>query len=202
MDILNVTKDYANCRSGGAVTEPTGGTWVSAIALYLGATGPVNGSWLQSLCQQEGVTQPVNDSWVQALANSYGLTEPVNGSWWFAIADHQCNGGIIGIKANFTASDTTPTTGDTVNFTDTSTGTPTSWSWTFAGGTPASSTLQNPSVVYNSAGTFDVSLTASKVGSTDTETKLNYIVASAPAPPPFVWNQNSEQWNLETRTWS
>lgn len=93
MDILNVTKDYADCRSGGAVTEPDGGTWVSAIALYLGATEPVNGSWIQALCAAEGVTAPVNDSWVQALAESYGLTEPVNGTWWFAIADHWCNGG-------------------------------------------------------------------------------------------------------------
>jgi len=93
MDILNVTKDYADCRSGGAVTEPTGGTWVSAIAIYLGATEPVNGSWIQALCEQEGVTQSVNGSWVQALAESYGLTEPLNGSWWFAIADYQCNAG-------------------------------------------------------------------------------------------------------------
>ena len=35
---------------------------------------------------------------------------------------------------------------------------PTSWNWTFEGGTPASSTVQNPRVLYTSAGTFDVSL--------------------------------------------
>ena len=35
----------------------------------------------------------------------------------------------------------------------------TSWSWTFTGGTPASSTLQNPSVTYNAPGTYSVSLT-------------------------------------------
>ncbi len=92
MDILNVTRDYAECRSSGAVTEPTGGTWISAIALYLGATAPINGSWLQALCAIEGVTTPVHGSWVIALANHYGVTQPLNGSWWYAIADDQCNG--------------------------------------------------------------------------------------------------------------
>jgi hypothetical protein len=44
------------------------------------------------------------------------------------------------------------TTGGTVNFTDQSTNSPTSWSWSFPGGTPSTSTLANPSVVYNTAG--------------------------------------------------
>ena len=92
MDILNATKDYAECISSGAVTTPTGGTWVSAAALYLGATAPINGSWLQALCVAEGVTAPVNGSWVIALANHYGVTQPKNNSWWYAIADDACNG--------------------------------------------------------------------------------------------------------------
>lgn len=91
MDINNVTKDYAQCISSNAITEPTGGTWVSAAALYLGATGPVNNSWLQALCAALGVTSPVNSSWVIALANHYGITQPLNGSWWYAIADNACN---------------------------------------------------------------------------------------------------------------
>lgn len=88
--IVNVTKDYAECISSGAITEPTGGTWVSAAALYLGATGPVNNSWLQALCAQLGITAPLYGSWVIALANHYGVTQPVNGSWWYGIADAAC----------------------------------------------------------------------------------------------------------------
>ena len=34
--------------------------------------------------------------------------------------------------------------GSSVQFTDNSTGIPTAWAWTFPGGTPATSTLQNP----------------------------------------------------------
>jgi hypothetical protein len=92
MDILNVTRDYAQCISSGAITQPTGGTWVSAAAIYFGATEPINGSWLQALCVAQGITAPVNGSWVIALANFYGLTQPLNGSWWYAIADDACNG--------------------------------------------------------------------------------------------------------------
>ena len=93
MDIFNVTRDYAQCISSGAITEPTGGTWISAAALYLGATEPVNGSWLQALCLALGITTPVHGSWVIALADYYGITQPLNGSWWYAIADNACGGG-------------------------------------------------------------------------------------------------------------
>jgi len=46
--------------------------------------------------------------------------------------------------AAFTGSPTTVTVGGSVAYTDQSTNTPTSWSWTFEGGTPATSTSQNP----------------------------------------------------------
>ncbi|MCU0285792.1 MAG: C25 family cysteine peptidase [Acidobacteria bacterium] len=68
--------------------------------------------------------------------------------------------------------------GGTVNFTDTSTGTPTSWSWAFESGTPATSTAQNPSVVYNTVGTFNVTLTAINSLGSDAETKVDYITVS------------------------
>jgi vibriolysin len=80
--------------------------------------------------------------------------------------------------ANFTASTTNPSVGGSVTFTDTSTNTPTSWSWTFEGGTPGSSTAQNPTITYNTIGTYDVSLTATNAQGSDGETKLNYITVS------------------------
>lgn len=46
-----------------------------------------------------------------------------------------------------------------VQFTDQSEGEPTAWLWSFPGGTPATSTEQNPVVLYNAAGTFDITLT-------------------------------------------
>jgi PKD repeat protein len=85
-----------------------------------------------------------------------------------------------GVTASFAG---TPTSGHvplTVAFTDTSTGSPTGWSWTFGDG--GTSTLQNPSHEYTSAGTYTVALTASKAGSTSTATRTNYITVTPPAP--------------------
>jgi PKD repeat protein len=62
--------------------------------------------------------------------------------------------------ASFTASATTVCSGQTVSFTDNSSNLPTSWSWTINGGTPSSSTQQNPTAVFNTAGTYTVSLVA------------------------------------------
>jgi PKD repeat protein len=80
--------------------------------------------------------------------------------------------------ANFSANDTTIYEGGNVTFTDTSTNNPTSWTWTFTGGTPSSSTAQNPTITYNTAGAYTVSLIATNAEGSDTETKTNYITVS------------------------
>ncbi|MCB0597621.1 MAG: PKD domain-containing protein [Lewinellaceae bacterium] len=80
--------------------------------------------------------------------------------------------------ANFSAIATTVAEGQSITFTDQSTGSPTSWSWSFAGGSPASSSAQNPSVAYNTAGTYSVSLTAANASGSDTETKTGYVTVT------------------------
>ncbi len=88
-------------------------------------------------------------------------------------------GSVAAPVAAFTASATTITAGQSVTFTDQSTNGPTSWSWTFDGGTPSSSTSQNPSISYNTAGTYNVSLIATNAGGSDVETKTAYITVEA-----------------------
>ncbi|PCJ79766.1 MAG: hypothetical protein COA57_15385, partial [Flavobacteriales bacterium] len=78
-------------------------------------------------------------------------------------------------SVDFTADQTTITVGGTVNFTDLSINVPTAWSWDLTGGTPTSSTQQNPSVVYNTLGTYPVKLVASNSFGSDSLTKTNYI---------------------------
>ena len=77
--------------------------------------------------------------------------------------------------ANFSASETSISTGSSVTFTDLSTNMPNSWSWTFEGGNPATSTLQNPTVTYSEPGEYTVTLVASNAFGSDTETKTEYI---------------------------
>jgi Zn-dependent metalloprotease len=88
--------------------------------------------------------------------------------------------------ADFSASATTINEGDSVTFTDLSTNTPTSWSWGFPGGTPSSSTAQNPTVTYNTAGTYDVTLTATNACGSDGETKVGYITVLPICQPPVA----------------
>ena len=78
--------------------------------------------------------------------------------------------------ADFSGSPTSGTEPLNVNFTDLSTGSISSWSWTFGDG--GSSTAQNPSHTYNSAGTFDVTLTVTGPGGSDGETKNGYITVN------------------------
>ena len=67
-----------------------------------------------------------------------------------------------------------------VTFTDQSANSPTSWAWTFGDG--GSSTLQNPSHNYTTAGTYDVQLIATNANGADTLQKVGYITANNPAP--------------------
>jgi uncharacterized repeat protein (TIGR02543 family) len=80
--------------------------------------------------------------------------------------------------AQFTADTTAVIPGGVVNFTDQSTNSPFSWQWTFAGGTPSGSTDQDPSVTYNTTGTYDVTLTVTNDSGSDTETKTGYITVT------------------------
>ncbi|OFY24881.1 MAG: hypothetical protein A2W98_12180 [Bacteroidetes bacterium GWF2_33_38] len=75
----------------------------------------------------------------------------------------------------FIASSTTIYVGSSVDFTDQSTGNPTSWTWTFEGGSSTTSSLQNPSITYNTVGTYDVSLTVTNANGDSLLTKSNYI---------------------------
>ncbi len=50
-----------------------------------------------------------------------------------------------------------------------------SWSWTFDGGTPASSTEQNPTVLYSTPGTYAVTLVATNILGSDESEVANYV---------------------------
>jgi len=81
---------------------------------------------------------------------------------------------------DFTANRQVLCAGGTVSFSDASLLAPTSWSWSFPGGTPATSSAQNPVITYNTPGTYTVTLTASNgLGTGTTQTKTAHISVSA-----------------------
>ncbi len=78
------------------------------------------------------------------------------------------------LKAEFT-SVTATTTGDTIYFSDLSTGNPTSWAWDFDNNGSIDSNDENPQWVYSSPGVYTVKLTVSGAQGSDTEIKTDYI---------------------------
>ena len=66
--------------------------------------------------------------------------------------------------------------GNSLTFTDLSwNGLPTSWNWTFPGGTPATSTDSAPVIQYNTPGTYDVGLTVSNGSGAVSTSKTSYV---------------------------
>src|ERR1041385_5015433 len=116
-----------------------------------------------------------------------------------ANASMACIGSTLSLPpvANFTANVTTVTAGGSVNFTNTSlycySGT--TYSWSFSGGSPATSTLQTPpAITYNTPGTYNVSLTVTNANGTNTHTATGYITVTTATgctkvnlPPPAGW---------------
>ncbi len=85
-------------------------------------------------------------------------------------------------KTKFSADRTIINIGESVHFTDESAPTANDWDWSFPGGDPNNSDVQNPDVTYNSVGDYDVTLTASNdYGTGNTVTKTAYIHVKDPS---------------------
>lgn len=70
--------------------------------------------------------------------------------------------------------------GGSVMFTDQSTNSPTAWTWNFNGGA-ANSSVQNPSITFNTVGTYNVTLTASNAFGSGNLTKNAHVQVVAAA---------------------
>lgn len=86
--------------------------------------------------------------------------------------------------------------GNSVTFTDLSLNSPTAWEWEFEGGTPATSQEQNPVVLYETIGTFDVKLTAKNPAGEESVVKEKYITVIHPPISP-VANFEADKTRIE-----
>jgi PKD repeat protein len=112
--------------------------------------------------------------------------------------------------ADFTASDHKINRGESIDFTDQSSFSPTSWTWNFQGGEPSSSSDQDPQgIFYNEPGIYEVTLIASSGLGTDTITKLCYIevvmfeevASNEPVEDVTIFpNPATEYFSITTRT--
>jgi len=159
---------------------PTSGTVPFTVNFTDLSTGnPTSWSWDFG---DTGTSPQQNPSHTYTVAGTYTVSLTVtnaSGSDTETKVDYISGPPPLPPVAEFSADTTTVSAGDSVTFTDESTNIPISWDWTFEGGTPGTSTAQNPVVQYNTAGTFTVTLIAANAYGSDTETKVDYITVAA-----------------------
>ncbi len=193
---VNITTDCWGSETTWEINDASGNTWVSGGG-YPNVTGGDTYSSAVCLIPGQCYDFVINDGYGDGMYGSQYGSCTVNGTYSIedqsstVLATMQAANSNFGNQeinnfcvptnpvSNFSASPTTVCEGESVTFSDLSTGSITGWSWSFPGGTPATSTNQNPTVTYNSAGTYDVTLVAIDGAKSDTLVQSGYIVVNA-----------------------
>ncbi|MCB0401137.1 MAG: gliding motility-associated C-terminal domain-containing protein [Flavobacteriales bacterium] len=149
-------------------SNPAGGTFTwtnSNTAIGLGANGTGN---TPAFTATNGTAAPITSTiTVTPSANGCAGTPST-----YTITVNPCTGP----TAQFSSSDSTLCVNDCIDFFDLSTNGPTGWTWSFPGGTPNSSTAQNPTnICYNASGSYDVQLIVTNGTVNDTLLMPNFI---------------------------
>jgi len=159
-------------------TAGEGGTQMGAEVLYRYVDGVLTGDPLWPWPMESRIQAETYDIVGTKLSCTWESDNGATGGVWKTLD------GIYGPQAPTADFEGSPLSGDaplTVNFTDLSTQSPTSWSWTFGDG--GTSGAQHPSHEYTVANTYTVSLEACNAQGCDTETKTDYITVTSPQPP-------------------
>jgi PKD repeat protein len=182
---------WAETDNGHGVTE--GGSSGSPL---FNADGEIVGSLSggSSTCSSTGSPDlygKLSYHWTSNGTSSYEQLEPwldPNGTGVNELGFYDPNNS--GVTASFSSNITTITEGGSVSFSSTSTGSIDSFNWSFPGGTPSSSTLENPTITYNTQGTYNVILEVSGDEQTDSHTATNYITVNSSVPTNYCVTLN------------
>jgi plastocyanin len=159
-------------------------TWTWDTGFHSTSSGTCNGG-----CSKDGIwdsgamSAPATFSHTFNTAGNFPYFCEIHGAIMTGMVVVQQQAGNPPV-ASFSFTPGVPVMGTTVTFTDTSTGSPTSWAWNFgdpASGSSNTSTLQNPTHVFAAAGTYTVTETATNAGGSNTATKSVTVSAGGPS---------------------
>lgn len=186
--------DYANNTTCSWLIQPTNAATITlsfvsfntelnndGVIVYDGAnnTAPILGQY-SGTNLPSSVTSTGGSMFVEFLS---GVS--VRGNGWQA--NYTSTQNAIAPVASFSANNTSICPGNCINFTDNSTNTPTTWSWSFPGSNTPTSTVKNPSnICYSNAGTYSVTLTASNSAGGNTSTINSYITVNPLPTTPTI----------------
>ncbi len=150
---------------------------------------PVLNTWIKkadipTAGRDDGASFTIGDKGYFGLGQINGGTN--TSDFWEYTPDAGCSF----VVSNFSAADTSFCQNFCNDYFDLSTNSPTSWQWSFPGGNPSSSTLQNPSgICYAASGNYDVILIAGNSAGSDTIVISNFITVT-PLPSVTIVQSN------------
>jgi PKD repeat protein len=168
---------------------PVSGTTPLAVQFTDQSTGTVN-SYTWDFNNDGVIDSTVkNPGYTYDTAGTYSVNLTVTGPGG---ADSEVKTNYITVTtqsaapvAGFTGTPVSGTAPLSVQFTDQSTGSVTSYAWDFNNDGIIDSTAVNPGYSYQTAGTYSVKLTVTGPGGSDEEIKTDYITVSSPTPQSF-----------------
>ncbi|MEA5456674.1 PKD domain-containing protein [Sinomonas sp. JGH33] len=182
----NLVHEFQTAPSTSVTGCPFSGVAGSIYEKTASMDNPVFGSGRGTPVIQDGSSANMNNvtTTKQSVNSSTGIvalaSDNVAKRYWFS--DRPLGPAPAAPVASFAASPTSGVAPLNVSFTDTSTGSPTSWAWAFGDG--GTSTAQNPTHSYAAAGTYTAKLTASNAGgSSSATTTITVTTAPPPAAP-------------------
>ena len=115
---------------------------------------------------------------MRVISDFYTITSPCQNQTYGQTEDYTVTilNSTAAPMADFIISSNPASLGSPVIFTDISSNGPTTWTWTMNGGSPSASVIQNPSSIFNTAGTYVIKLVAANGLGSDSVTKNLVVV--------------------------
>ena len=191
--VTDASPDGGSVFAVGSSWTETGLTWTNRPAIggsSLASAGPTTvGKWVEL-----NVTSAITPAAIAGGFVSFALTTTSSNSSYYASREAANKPQLViagsgappSTGAPVAALSGTPVSGTAplaVSFTDSSTGSPTTWAWDFDNNGTVDSTVQNPTFTYTSPGAYAVKLTVGNGAGTDSVTKTGYITVGSGTTP-------------------